>query len=240
MKGIQKVNTDQPGSEAFDRLCAIMAQLRSAGGCPWDAQQTPASLKPFIIEEAYELLEAIDQGDPDCIKEELGDLLLQIVFQARIHEERTLFNIQDVILGLTDKLIRRHPHVFAPHEVTGTEHHEVRWEQIKASEKVGSGRQAGLLAGIPVQLPALQAAQKIYSKLSRHGYAQEAIINSHLEAPADADPAFASEAEVDFGQRLFGMIFEAQQKGINAEEALRKYNSGIQRYFSGHHHSTSD
>jgi MazG family protein len=226
--------------DAFNRLCEIMTHLRSATGCPWDRQQTPETLKPYIVEEAYELLDAIDQGEPQHIKEELGDLLLQIIFQAQIHDELALFNIQDVIVNLTNKLIRRHPHVFAPLEVNRSEHHELQWEQIKAEEKTVTGRQPGLISGIPKQLPALQAAQKIYAKLSRHGYAQEVITAPCRENQTDAGQACTNEAEARFARRLFQLIVEAQLMGVNAEDALRKYNSRLQHHFKNHCHPKSD
>jgi nucleoside triphosphate diphosphatase len=234
------VNSEHSESDAFQRLCEIMARLRSANGCPWDAQQTPDTLKPFIIEEAYELLEAIDQGDSSSIKEELGDLLLQIIFQAQIHQEQSLFTIQDVILGISNKLIRRHPHVFATPDATHYEHHELRWEQIKADEKAQAGLQHGLISNIPKQLPALQAAQKIYSKLSRHGHAKEAIINSGSADQSETDPAQALESETQIGRMAFQLAIEAQHQGINAEDALRKFNLRIQDRFRDQSHLQTD
>lgn len=140
-----------------------MAILRSETGCPWDRQQSPDTLKPYILEEACELLEAIDNGNPDDIQDELGDLLLQIVFLAQVFTERKKFTMTDVIRSICDKMIRRHPHVFADATVAG--HHQ-RWEQIKARENKEKQRPEQLAARIPITLPALKRAQKLAKKTS--------------------------------------------------------------------------
>lgn len=146
---------------SLTKLCHIMATLRSDMGCPWDRQQSPETLKPYILEEACELLEAIDSADPTDIQDELGDLLLQIVFLAQIFSEQKHFDMTDVIRSICEKMIRRHPHVFADATVAG--HHQ-RWEQIKARENREKQRPEQLAARIPATLPALKRAQKLAKK----------------------------------------------------------------------------
>jgi MazG family protein len=134
---------------AFLRLLAIMAKLRSPEGCPWDAEQTPQSLKPYLLEETHEVLEAIDNEEPAAVCEELGDLLLQIVFQARIFEERGDFAMQNVIDGIAEKLIRRHPHVFAEAACLTPEEVSRQWDRIKSGEKVLKGQSDSVLGQVP-------------------------------------------------------------------------------------------
>ena len=205
------------------RLCAVMNRLRAPGGCPWDAEQTPTSLKPYIIEEAYELVDALDSGDQRAICEELGDLLLQVVFQAEIHDEMQLFDLSDVISGITDKLIRRHPHVFARQGDRHSTDHELRWDQIKTEEKAASGTQGDLLSGIPSQLPALQQTQKIYSKLNRHGKNPALPTINHCgEAGADNPEPLETRARIV--RELYHTVMTAEENGLDAESLLREFN----------------
>src|SRR3990172_1300829 len=136
----------EPG--AFVRLLAIMDQLRQEGGCPWDREQTRHSLKPFLIEEAYEVIEAIETGEPEKIKEELGDLLFQIIFHAKISEERGEFSIEDIIKTTAEKMIKRHPHVFAQKKLQNAQEVLIQWEGIKQAENKRS-----ILEDVPAQLP---------------------------------------------------------------------------------------
>ena len=158
---------DVPGARLLD-VVAVMDRLRSPGGCPWDAQQTHASLVPYLLEEAHEAIEAIESGDPTHMQEELGDLLLQIAFQARVAEEHATepFDIDDVAGGLVDKLVRRHPHVFAEVEAATADAVEANWEAIKAAEKQ---HRTHPLEGVPSSLPALARAEKYVSRLHRNG-----------------------------------------------------------------------
>lgn len=144
------------------RLCQIMSTLRSDSGCPWDREQTPESLKPYILEEACELLEALDRGNRLDIQEELGDLLLQIVFLAQIYREQNQFDLSDVIESICNKMIRRHPHVFADSDAAD---HARRWEELKAMENRDKGRANTLAQRIPATLPALKRAQKLAQKM---------------------------------------------------------------------------
>lgn len=151
-------------STAFAHLLDIMATLRSPNGCPWDAQQTPESLKPYLLEETYEVLDALDRNEPMSICDELGDLLLQIVFHARIFEERGLFTMTDVSNAIVNKLIRRHPHVFADNQTGDKRMLAAQWDRIKTEERRADGKTGSLLGNIPRQLPALQTAQKLAAK----------------------------------------------------------------------------
>ncbi|MDP6037576.1 MAG: nucleoside triphosphate pyrophosphohydrolase, partial [Candidatus Latescibacteria bacterium] len=152
----------------FDRLISIMARLRSPSGCPWDKEQTHQSLKPYLVEETYEVLDAIDQNNDDEIVEELGDLLLQVVFHSQIANEEKRFTIDDVAATISDKLIRRHPHVFGNVQADTPDEVVKNWEIIKAGEKPGP--KASLLDGIPRHLPALFRAQRLQEKAARVGF----------------------------------------------------------------------
>src|SRR4249920_3421425 len=143
--------------DAFGRLVDIMARLRAPGGCPWDREQTPESLRPYLVEEAYEVLDAIDRGDLDGQRDELGDVLLQVVFHAEIAAERGQFRLADVARAIADKLVRRHPHVFADVQVRDADEVVRNWRRIKAEERraAGGGAEPTLLAAVPTGLPAL-------------------------------------------------------------------------------------
>lgn len=196
---------DVPGSRLLD-VVAVMDRLRSPGGCPWDAKQTHASLVPYLLEEAHEAIEAIESGDPDHMREELGDLLLQIAFQARVAEEHPTdpFSIDDVAGGLVDKLVRRHPHVFADVDADSPEAVEANWESIKAAEK---GHRTHPLEGVPISLPALARAEKYVSRLERIGR---------------GDVVDAEAARGDVGAELLEAVRRARAAGVDAESALRE------------------
>ena len=178
-----------------------MDRLRSPGGCPWDAEQTHASLAPHAVEEVYELVEAIEAGTRDDLREELGDVLLQVLFHARIAQEHPTepFGIDDVASALADKLVERHPHVFAAVEVSGADEVHANWERIKRESK----NRASVLDGIPSALPALQRAQKVLARAERSGL------------------AFRAEAGVGVGPSLLAVVARAQAEGVDAEGALR-------------------
>lgn len=192
---------DAAGS-AFARLVAVLDRLRSPGGCPWDAAQTHASLAPYAVEEAYEVAEAAEAGDLPALREELGDLLLQVVFHARVAQEdaEAPFDVVDVVDGLVAKLVRRHPHVFADAVASGPAEVEAAWRRIKDGEK----RRDGLLDGVPLALPALARAQKAVARARHDGL---------------GPPAAAAEAGV--GDRLLALVAEADRQGVDAEAALR-------------------
>ena len=158
-----------PDDRDFASLVSVMARLRGEGGCPWDREQTHATLKPYLLEEAYEVLDAIDTGKPGPLCEELGDLLLQVVFHAQLASEAGQFTIADVSRGIVDKLIRRHPHVFGTVQVTGTDDVLANWEAIKRAEPGYEDRHS-ILDGIPSQLPALLRAREVSKRVVKVGF----------------------------------------------------------------------
>lgn len=198
----------------FDRLVAIMDRLRSPGGCPWDGEQTHESLVRYLIEESYEVVEAIEDSsgvNRELLKEELGDVLLQVVFHSRVAAEVDSaeggFTVVDVLRGLNDKLERRHPHVFAG-ESSDIEDVNARWEELKKQEKP---ERTSAFDGIPPHLPALAYADKTVSKATKNG----------VELPAVSSSSFDNEAEL--GQALFSLVQQAKAQGLDSERALRAF-----------------
>ena len=195
---------DLPGARLLD-LVAVMDRLRSPGGCPWDAEQTHASLATYLVEETYETLEAIDLGDRDHLREELGDLLLQVVFHARIagEHESEPWSVDDVAADIADKLVRRHPHVFGPRVIGVTAETaadvEAGWERAKAAEK---GRSSAV-DGVPMAMPALSLAAKMVHRAEKNGVAVD---------PVDGD---------GLGDRLMALAVEARAAGLDPEAELR-------------------
>jgi XTP/dITP diphosphohydrolase len=187
----------------LERAVDVMDRLRSPGGCPWDAAQTHQSLAKYLLEETYELLEAIETGDLGLLREELGDLLLQVLFHARLTEELPAgqaFSIDDVANDLVEKLIRRHPHVFADAEISGAEELDDTWERQKAAEK---GRTSAV-DGVPLNQPALALAAKLVSRARRAGVAA---------GPPDDD---------EVGARLMAVVIDTVEAGVDPEAALRR------------------
>ncbi len=197
-------------------LVAVMDRLRSPGGCPWDARQTHASLVEYLIEEAYEAVEAIESDDDPGLREELGDLLLQVVFHARIAQERgdEGWDIDDVAEGIVEKLIRRHPHVFADEQAETAEQVEANWHALKAKEK---GR-ASVTEGIPENLPALVRASKVHS---RSEVIQERLPDMPAQERA-AQLVASLESEDALGDVLFAITSTAHSRHWDAERALRQ------------------
>jgi tetrapyrrole methylase family protein/MazG family protein len=222
--------------KTFEDLIAIMKRLRGPGGCPWDAEQTHESLTRYLLEETYEVIEAIEAKSPEHIKEELGDLLLQPVFHAAIAEEAGTFNMADIISTLCDKLIRRHPHVFGDQHIVDSAAQIENWEQIKKAEK-GSER-ASVLAGVPPHLPALLKAQKITEKAARVGFDWEHVdqvmakVMEELHEFEEAMSAGDNEhMEAELGDLLFAIVNLGRFLSINPEEALRKTITRFQKRF---------
>lgn len=195
---------DVPGARLLD-LVAVMDRLRSPDGCPWDAEQTHESLVPYLIEETHELVEAIESGDRTHMAEELGDVLLQVAFHARMAQEHSdsPFGIDDVAAGIVDKLVRRHPHVFAGVDAPTVQDVAANWELIKADEKP---HRNSPMDGIPERLPALARADKVAARLSAAGR---------------LDLAQNAAAGDDLGSRLFALVLEARENGQDPEAALR-------------------
>jgi len=189
-----------PQPDSLRALVSVMDRLRSPGGCPWDAQQTHESLVPYVLEEAHELAEAIEAGDRPGLREELGDLLLQVVFHARIATEHPSdpFDVDDVAADLVAKLVRRHPHVFEDSAIQGDVH--VQWDRLKNAEK----QRASALDGVPLALGALARAQKIAGRAGRAGLATPVPTGEGL------------------GERLLALVLEAEAAGVDAEGALRR------------------
>ncbi len=224
-------------TERFSEIVSIMRRLRAPGGCPWDAEQTHESLKRYLLEEAYEVIEAIDASSDELLKEELGDLLLQPVFHAAIAEERGAFTIDDVMVTLADKLIRRHPHVFGDQQIENSAAQIANWEKIKKQEKGDERRST--LAGIPPHLPALMKAHKITEKAARVGFDWERVdqvmakvleeLHEFEEALTAADQV---QMEAELGDLLFAIVNLGRFVSLDPEEALRKTINRFQTRFS--------
>jgi MazG family protein len=215
-------------AEAIERLLAIMARLRGPGGCPWDREQTLSSLRPYLLEETYEVLEAIDAGDPREHCEELGDLLLQIVFQTQLTKETGAFTFADVAEAISDKLVSRHPHVFGTSEVKDAEGVLRQWAQLKKKEKEAKGGGKSALEGVPREMPALARAERLGEKASRIGFdwpdasGPRAKVDEEL---SELDASIASgdrgAIERELGDVLFAVANLARKLSLPPEEALR-------------------
>jgi tetrapyrrole methylase family protein/MazG family protein len=215
------VPSSEEGRRLLD-LVKVMARLRAPGGCPWDREQTHATLARHLLEEAHELLDAIDRDDGDAIRDELGDLLLQVVFHAQMAAEGGRWDIDDVALGLVEKLVRRHPHVFGDVEVSGSEEVLTNWEKLKAEE---AGGRTGVEDAIPATLPALARAGKVQRRAAGWGFEWRTIgsamaaLRGELEELSAADE---QDAEEEIGDVLFATVAVARKLGVDAESALRR------------------
>lgn len=219
-------NWDLPGARLLD-VVATMDRLRSPGGCPWDAKQTHDTLAPYLLEEAYEAFQAIEDGDDDAIREELGDVLLQVAFHSRLAEENgpnSRWSIDDLAADLVDKLVRRHPHVFGDRAVSGAEEVQANWDEIKAQEKAGQSP----LEAVPLAMAALSLAGKLQRKATKAGLAPEIVTPELLaaETPAAAVAAAAAAYENEPGMRTAGallwtVVAALRLDDIDAEAALR-------------------
>lgn len=234
-------------SERFTKLVGIMAALRAQNGCPWDRKQTHESLKPYLLEETYEVLETIDQGDQAKLREELGDVLLQVIFHSQIAAEAGAFTVEDVLDTLAEKLVRRHPHVFGNGDQTGTltnsEQVLNQWEHIKRAEREAAGGTQSALDGVPKTLPALLRAYQTQARAARVGFdwphnttglehifgkvAEE--VGELKEALAQAEsgsgpnqPGRQTDIEAELGDILFSLVNLARFVKVNPEEALRR------------------
>ena len=225
--------------QLFEDLVAVQARLRAPGGCPWDREQTHATLKTYLIEEAYEVLDAIEKGAPSEIKEELGDLLLQILFHADLALEAGHFDISGVITGIHDKMIRRHPHVFGEVKVNSSKEVLKNWAQLKAAEKQASQGEGdalkpiapSVLDGIPRSLPAILEAYQLTRRAAQVGFdwdAVEGIFNKLLEEAAELRAALETSdergAEEEVGDILFVAVNLARFLGLDPEVALKHSN----------------
>jgi MazG family protein len=230
----------QTTGEKFERLVAIMARLRAPGGCPWDREQSFDTIKPYLVEETYEVLEAIDQRDWPALADELGDLLLQAVFFAQMAAEENKFRIDDSIDAIVQKLIRRHPHVFADGSAKTSDDVKRRWDEIKADEKKSKGEAVhGLLGSVPRNLPALVEAQQISSKAAAVGFDwenAEQVLDKLDEELDELDEARAGgsreELEGEIGDLLFVLVNLARFVKVDPEQALRKTNAKFRKRFA--------
>jgi len=218
----------------FAGFVELMARLRAPDGCPWDRKQTAESLKPYVIEEAYEVVGAIEQGDQREICEELGDLLLQVVFQARVAEEAGHFAIADVVRAIHEKLVRRHPHVFGDATAADADEVVTNWERIKQAEKAGRS----VVEGVDPRLPALQRAWRMQKKVSKVGFdwerpegALEKLHEELEEFRVARETETPERAEEEMGDALFALANVARLAGINPEEALKKSSAKFERRF---------
>ncbi|MEM0907512.1 MAG: nucleoside triphosphate pyrophosphohydrolase [Pseudomonadota bacterium] len=218
-------------TKPIERLIAIMAQLRDPqDGCAWDAAQDYASIAPYTIEEAYEVADAIERGDFDDLRDELGDLLLQVVFHAQMAEEDGLFAFDDVATAICDKLVRRHPHVFSDGKARTPDEIKKVWDDIKKEER--AGKPEGLMDDVPVGLPTLVRAQKLQKRVSKAGLDWPdvtAVADKIAEELAEFQSAAAAgdrtAMEAEFGDLLFTLVNVARHAGIDADAALRNTNA---------------
>ena len=215
-----------------------MARLREPGGCLWDREQTFDSIKPYTLEETYEVLDAIDQRDWPALAEELGDYLLQAVFYARMAEERQLFSIADSLDAINSKLVRRHPHVFSDGDARTADAVKKRWDEIKGEEKKDKGAAAhGLLGGVPRSQPALAEAMQISVKAAGAGFEweklEDVVAKLHEELGELHAAATQEEREAEAGDLLFTVVNIARWLKVDPEQALRRTNARFRRRF-GH------
>ena len=233
------------------QLLAIMARLRAADGCPWDREQSFASIAPYTIEEAYEVADAVERGDMLHLRDELGDLLFQVVFHAQIASEAKHFDFEAVAGAICDKLLRRHPHVFGAAGPLTPAEQSIAWEDIKARERGAAGARAGHLDGVPQTLPALMRALKLSKRAARVGFdfehpgqtadkvaeelaeVREAAERSALTPGSHAAAGASPEIFEEIGDLLFAAANLARKLDVDAEAALRSANAKFERRFRG-------
>lgn len=219
--------------ELFDELVRVMARLRAPDGCPWDREQTHRSLRPYLLEEAYEALEAVEEEDWARLCDELGDVLLQVVFHAQLASERGDFGIEDVCEKIVTKLKRRHPHVFSDQVADTPDEVIDRWEKLKRQEE-GYRERESAVDGTPASLPALQRAYKLQKRAARVGFDWDEIAGPRAkveEELREVDEAGAAEAEDEIGDLLFAVVNLARFMNVEPEGALRRANERFIRRF---------
>jgi|TARA_B100002003_G_scaffold240473_1_gene261071 tetrapyrrole methylase family protein/MazG family protein len=221
----------------FQTLVNIVARLRAPGGCPWDREQTHESLKRHLLEESYEVIEAIDQGNPAILSEELGDLMVQVAFHADIAREAGEFQLEDVLRQINGKLVRRHPHVFADEHAEDAREVEQNWEQIKAQERKEKGESKSPVEGIPVDMPALAYAQLMQDRVGKAGFEWDdisGVLDKIVEEVTELKATNTPEEKVhELGDLLFTMVNLTRWSGAHAEDVLRQANQRFgKRYLS--------
>jgi MazG family protein len=211
------------------RLVGVMRRLLGPGGCPWDREQSLETLRKYLIEETCEVVDAIDSKDRDSLREELGDLLLQVVFQSELTRTEGAFGIDDVVAGIVDKLVARHPHIFGTVSVANADDVVKNWEKLKAEEKARRGVAGGILSGVPRSMSALTRAQRIGEKVARVGFDWPDAGGSRAKVAEELhelDRAIASgdaaDTEEELGDALFALVNLARHLGVDAEAALRR------------------
>lgn len=222
----------------FEALLSLMDRLRAEGGCPWDREQTHASLRPYLIEETYEALEALDVGETGHIVEELGDVLFQVVFHCQIAREQGEFTMADVLQAVTQKMTRRHPHVFGNTEVANSGEALRQWEQIKRTEAGAEGTPRSALDGVPKSLPSLLRAQRLQVKAGRVGFdwptwreAWSKVREEMVEADEAMVAGDADRVKAELGDLLFSIVNVARLLEIDAEGSLRQAADTFTRRF---------
>ena len=215
-------------SSAILALVALIEKLRGPGGCPWDAKQTDATIKTYLLEEAYEVLDAIERSVPQDLCLELGDLLFQILFLARLASERNEFDFIEVIEKITEKMIRRHPHVFGNKKVDNAGDVVIKWEEIKRAEKQYSSGIFSYLESIPVNLPALMRAHRLAERASKAGLKPERPKNKVQEDFNELESALTREERASVGEKIGDLLFDianlSRHLDFNAEQLLRRAN----------------
>ncbi|MGE5251106.1 MAG: nucleoside triphosphate pyrophosphohydrolase [Bacteroidota bacterium] len=221
---------------SFEAFAEIVAHLRAPNGCPWDREQTHASLRQHLLEEAYETLTTMDTGDMAHMREEFGDLLLQIALNSQIAREEQAFTVTDVIKGIYDKIIRRHPHVFGDVEVAGVQGVLANWERLKERERKQNSEEKGLLDGVPVSLPALTQAQEYQERAARVGFDWpeiEGVLEKIAEEIREVEEAGEPETvAAELGDLFFALVNLARWKNVDAESALRLTNLKFKTRFA--------
>ncbi len=234
-------NSKEPQHDSIEALIAIMATLRDPeSGCPWDLKQNFRSIAPYTIEEAYEVADAIERGNAQDIKEELGDLLLQVVFHARMAQEQDLFSFSDVVKSICEKMIRRHPHIFGNEKAADAGAVKLRWDEIKAAEKLEKGGSKRLLDDIPATMPALTRAVKLQGKAAKVGFdwpgtreVLEKLSEETAELIAELDTgSHPDRVEEEFGDLLFVYANLARHLKVDPEAALRRTNAKFMSRFA--------
>lgn len=232
-----RARPDAPGTHPeFDRLARTIWRLRQPDGCPWDREQTHATLTKHLVEEAYEAVEAVREGAPEHMCEEFGDVLEQVMLHAQVAADEGDFSIDDVCRSLNEKLIRRHPHVFGDATATTSERVLDLWDEVKRQERTSDGAdtQPGLLDSVPISLPALMQAQKISRRAAKAGFEWESTADvwqkvAEERAEFEREPKGSAAATLEFGDLLFALVNVARHEGIDAEEALAASNAKFRR-----------
>lgn len=233
-------DSNAPAGQKFQRLVEIMARLRAPGGCPWDREQNFDTIKPFLVEETYEVIDAIDARDWAGLADELGDLLLQVVFFSQMASEQNRFRVEDALDAINEKLVRRHPHVFGDGDAKTASDVKRRWDEIKAEEKKSRMEAPkGLLEGIPAKAPALVEAQQIAAKAAGAGFDWENVdqvldkLHEELDELAGARRSGAQDGlEDEIGDLLFTVVNIARFLKVDSEQALRKTNKKFRARFA--------